>query len=692
MEQWPLTTTSESQGISLDELDLLSEINSDLLNDPALLNLGGIKEEDFTFNLDLETPQTATSQVQPQTAGPTSSQQPTQLQSTPLDNGLPTQLPSTGPLSTPVNVLSAQNPPVNSVVLPARPSQVQQAAANLPPVKQVQVTVAGVSSANSTSSNNAQFIPHFATANGANQQILRAQQVPPTTTIVGSTSAQTAQTQLGQQKILVHHIPHFGGVSPNIVVNTTSTNHKSLSVTDLLRINPEQKVQLVIKKSGEIVSPPNVVNIPLVLEGDHMTLGQLNVSQSPPPPERKNSHNAIERRYRSSINDKIVELKDIVAGTEAKLNKSAVLRKAIDYIRFLQNANTRLKKENAALRCALQQSSQSVPCVDMPTVNGGKLINVAATPPPSDPSMIDSSSEPSSPLSPQAVSAYTNSGMRDMTRVCLCIFGLCMFALNPMNLVLRGASSAIDPWKGGRAILSDKDDEPSWWPGVFFSPYVIWTVNFLLLLLCLGDVILFGDPVMSPEQERKFWIFKKQAHFDLTNQNYEAAYNNFEMCLETLVGAPTAVPRSILQTWTCLIWQMLRQLMHRIYIGKFLFRFSRKRYAKKIEASVNHLSETYHNLHQLHFVLNKRSNCLGLCYALAAVNYAELGTHSTEHLTDTFLTCALRLIKCLLSRFHFLARFMIYRGQQSAPGGYDHQWIFTPDGRAFLYYEYCLSS
>ena len=42
---------------------------------------------------------------------------------------------------------------------------------------------------------------------------------------------------------------------------------------------------------------------------------------------RKPAHNAIEKRYRSSINDKIVELKNIVAGEDSKLNKSLILRK-----------------------------------------------------------------------------------------------------------------------------------------------------------------------------------------------------------------------------------------------------------------------------------------------------------------------------------------------------------------------------
>ncbi|XP_003743416.1 sterol regulatory element-binding protein 1 [Galendromus occidentalis] len=626
--QWPLHEDQSVQDVNvLDDLDLLSEFNSDLLNDPVILN--GIKDEDFNFDID---------PLPPDPAPPVVAASPTTATATP-----------TPPTSVhPQPVLSAQNSVVRNLVSQPAPTRI------LPPVKQVQVSVPNVAN------NGNQFVPQF-----VNQTVVQHNQIP----TAGS-------SVIPQQKVVLHHIPHFGGVPHNIVVNA---NQKPLSVTDLLRINPEQKVQLVLK-GGEIGSnsTPNVLNIPLVLDTESNV--SLSIDHSPPP-ERKNSHNAIERRYRSSINDKIVELKDIVAGTEAKLNKSAVLRRAIDYIRYIQNVNTKLKKENAALRTALQQIGQPTPHVD--------LSNVAATPPPSDPSLVDSGSEPPSPPSPTSLS-YNTSGMRDMTRVALCLFGLCIFALNPTDIMLKSASSVSDQWKGGRAILSEEDDSP--WIGVLFTPYVIWSINFFLLLLCLGDVILFGDPVMSIEQQKKFWQFKKQAHFDLAHHNYEAAYNNFEMCLETLIGAPTAVPRSIFQTWSCLVWQILRQIMHRIYIGKFLFKLSRKRYAKQLENSVNHLSETYHNLHQLHFVLNKRSNCLGLCYALAAVNYAELGSQSTEHLTDTFLTCSLRLIKCLLSRFHFLARFMIYRGQQCAPGGYDHQWIFKPEGYNFVTRHLSLNS
>ena len=39
--------------------------------------------------------------------------------------------------------------------------------------------------------------------------------------------------------------------------------------------------------------------------------------------------------YSTSFSYRIVELKNIVAGEQAKLNKSAILRKAIEYIKYL---------------------------------------------------------------------------------------------------------------------------------------------------------------------------------------------------------------------------------------------------------------------------------------------------------------------------------------------------------------------
>lgn len=100
------------------------------------------------------------------------------------------------------------------------------------------------------------------------------------------------------------------------------------------------------------------------------------------PPQKKTSHNVIEKRYRNNLNDKITELRDCVpslramsrpSGSEAdedldgltpahKLNKSTVMAKATEYIKHLEKRNKVLSDEMADLRSrisSLEDSSAS---------------------------------------------------------------------------------------------------------------------------------------------------------------------------------------------------------------------------------------------------------------------------------------------------------------------------------------------
>ncbi|KAK6881786.1 Transcription factor CPH2 [Candida tropicalis] len=106
-----------------------------------------------------------------------------------------------------------------------------------------------------------------------------------------------------------------------------------------------------------------------------------------PKAKDKNSHNMIEKKYRTNINTKIMALRDavpalrIAAGCDdvsiadlegltpaSKLNKASVLTKATEYIKHLEAKNAILKQQNMELQRLIQQANlnpQSLPPAPM---------------------------------------------------------------------------------------------------------------------------------------------------------------------------------------------------------------------------------------------------------------------------------------------------------------------------------------
>lgn len=123
------------------------------------------------------------------------------------------------------------------------------------------------------------------------------------------------------------------------------------------------------------------------------------------------------------------------------MNKSAILRRTIDYIRFLQNSNSRLKKENLALRMSQKNTLKDL------LTTGDDTYRPEDTPPHSDHSLSPTHSSPSSPEYSAILkddsddemlpSTHIKRGMLDSSRLTLCMFMLAMMAFNPFGIVLK---------------------------------------------------------------------------------------------------------------------------------------------------------------------------------------------------------------------------------------------------------------
>lgn len=462
-------------------------------------------------------------------------------------------------------------------------------------------------------------------------------------------------------------------------------------------------------QGAPLLAATSAAGIPLVLEADK--LSRVVTVKPPNKGEKRNAHNAIERRYRSSINDKIVELKNMVVGPEAKLNKSAVLRKAIDYLRFLQNANAKLKQENIMLKLAVQQTGANVSDIllDQKSLMAEASQEAVPTPPSSDMSSPDhamedtSSSEPPSPPQSPSETKFPSplrGAMMHTSRMALCIFTFAFFALNPFGWLLAGPSgdtyTLASSHAAGRTILSAEGDGGTSWLGVSPLSLLGWFLNMLVTVACLWRLLLYGDGLSQSHGKANaaFWRHRKQADADLSQGRPEQAAEQLTACLGAL-GQPLA-GGSLPEALCAVGWQVLRQLLQSARVGLWLERQAMGGWkldkAQRARTAAQ-LALAHHQLSELHLLghVTAWGRWQGVAHALASVNWAQvagaemLGRRLLCHI---YLGAALRLLDCCHVRLLFAPRLLLFRARRvwSSPNAVpaELKWVFQENGRSFL--------
>uniref|UniRef100_A0A8D3E3Q3 Sterol regulatory element-binding protein 2 n=1 Tax=Scophthalmus maximus TaxID=52904 RepID=A0A8D3E3Q3_SCOMX len=438
------------------------------------------------------------------------------------------------------------------------------------------------------------------------------------------------------------------------------------------------------------------------LDQGQMTVGVMGPGGVVKEGERRTTHNIIEKRYRSSINDKIVELRDLVMGSDAKIHKSGVLRKAIDYIKYLQQTNHKLRQENLALKMANQKNSkclkQEIVMMSPPASDSG-----SGSPHQFSPYCVDS--EPGSPLlDHEQVKSEPDSpstvGVMDRSRLLLCALTFFCLSLNPLPSLLDSDASGSHSLSAGhgpsRTLVwfpTHTQDFASWLRCLL--PWVmVWVLSGVGAVWGCVRVLYLWEPVtpLHSPKSVSFWRHRKQADLHLNRGDYKAALASLETCLSVLTRA---LPSTNLDLVFSLSWNLIRYCLHRpTPLGWLVHQVRGKHEGEEARTSAKDAALVYHRLSQLQLTgkLPQRSSLWALSVSLSAVNLSESaqGKMAPAQLTQIYVTAATALRTVLGHHLSFLPGYLLSCAESVASQSETKpipeclRWLFTPLGRQFF--------
>ncbi|XP_019726521.1 sterol regulatory element-binding protein 2 [Hippocampus comes] len=498
-----------------------------------------------------------------------------------------------------------------------------------------------------------------------------------------------------------------------------STMQNPAGITTLTTPLPNTTLQVPTLMGGNLLTPVLGGGEKLTIKqlqpgSSHCANGSISSIETSPMTggvvkegERRTTHNIIEKRYRSSINDKIVELRDLVVGNDVKMHKSGVLSKAIDYIKYLKQANHKLRQENLSLKMANQKNKSvtlsedmepkeeiammSPPASDLGSVSPHQFSPYGVDSEPSSP-LIDNDQMKCEPDSPSSV------GVMDGSRLLLCALTFFCLSLNPLPSLLGSESSeSLSPGHGPSRTLvwfpSPTQDFATWLRCLL--PWVMaWLLSGLGAVWGCVRVLYLWEPVtpLHSPKSVSFWRHRKQADVHLKRGDYPAALTSLKTSLSILTRA---LPSTKLDLVCSLSWNLIRYFLHRpTPLGWLVHQIRGKHEGDEARTSAKDAALVYHRLSQLQLTgkLPQRSSWWALSLSLSAVNLSESaqGKMAPAQLAEIYVTAAAAMRTVLGLHIACLPGYLLSCAERIAnqceakhiPDSL--RWLFTPLGRHFF--------
>ncbi|XP_060045034.1 sterol regulatory element-binding protein 2 isoform X2 [Erinaceus europaeus] len=545
------------------------------------------------------------------------------------------------------------------------------------------------------------------------------------TVMITPTFSTAPQTRIIQQPLIYQNAAtSFQVLQPQVQSLVTSSQVQPVTIQQQVQTVQAQRVltqtangtlQTLAPATVQTVAAPQVQQVPVlvqpqIIKTDSLVLTTLKTDGSPVMA-------AVQNPALTALTTPIQ-----TTALQVPMHKSGVLRKAIDYIKYLQQVNHKLRQENMVLKLA-NQKSKLLKGIDL-----GSLVDsevdlkiddfnqnvLLMSPPASDsgsqagfsPYSIDS--EPGSPLLDDAKvkdepdSPPVALGMVDRSRILLCFLTFLCLSFNPLTALLQwGGAHDSDQhaYSGsGRSILSLESGSGGWFNWMM-PTLLLWLVNGVVVLSVFVKLLVHGEPVIRPHSRSSvtFWRHRKQADLDLARGDFAAAAANLQTCLSVL---GRALPTSRLDLACSLSWNIIRYSLQKLRLVRWLLKkvFQRWRataagFEDEAKISARDAALAYHRLHQLHITgkLPAGSACSEVHMALCAVNLAECAEEKIppSTLVEIHLTAAMGLQTRCRGRLGFLASYFLSRAQSlcgpersSVPDSL--RWLCHPLGQKFF--------